>query len=149
MPPLRLSSASWGLAAVLTGWFGLDFVGVPGLVEREGVFTLAGLMLAILGVVLWGGWRGWRWLAPLYVAVLLIWVGLQLETHWLGYVFTSPSARRLAWYERAFGGHLAMLPARPGHTRPDAYHTLLAGLLLANLASTVRDCLPERGGDTP
>lgn len=148
MPPFRLSTATLAWASLLTAWFALDFVGVPRLVDREGAFTLAGLMLAILLVVLWGGWRGWRWLAPVYLAALVIWAGLQIETHWLGYAFNEPSAQRLAWYERAFGEHLAILPDRPGHTRPDAYHTVLAGLLLVNLVSTGRDSLrpgPLRG----
>ena len=135
---MQLSKPTRAALLALGLWFGLDFVGVSGLVEVEPVVSLAGLMLGLLVVFLIAGILETRYVAPIYSLSLLVWMWLQVETHWGTYLFPA-SQRKLDWYERAFGSHLRWLPSLPGRTTPDAYHTLLALLILVNLVLAVRD----------
>lgn len=135
---MRLSRATLLAAGLLTAWFALDFVGVARLVDREPLVSLAGVMLALMAVFLAGGTLRWRWLAPSYLAALLIWAALQVETHWSTFVLPA-TEKKLLWYARAFGDHWRLLPNLPGRTVPDLYHTVLAALLLVNLSLAWRD----------
>ncbi|MBX7166304.1 MAG: hypothetical protein K1X74_08130 [Pirellulales bacterium] len=143
MRTFRLGTATWALGAALAAWFALDFVGVHRLVDREPLVSLAGLMLALLVLLLIGGLARVRYLAIPYGLSLAVWAGLQWDTHWSTFLFTA-SPRKLAWYERVFGDHGHLLTARPGHTTPDTYHTVLALLLLANLLLVGRDLLRRK-----
>lgn len=134
-----MSAASIGTLAVLAAWFGLDFVGVEGVVAREPVLSLAGLMLALLALFALLGIAGVRFVAPLYATALGIWAALQIETHWSTYLFVDASERKLAWYSAVFGDHWRFLPEIAGRTTPDGYHTVLAVLIVANLALALRD----------
>jgi hypothetical protein len=144
---MRLSKATVVAALMLTVWFALDFVGVANLVDREGLVSLAGLMLLLMAGFLAAGMARWRFAAPVYAVALAVWGGLQIETHWLTWV-TSAGEARLLWYDRAFGDHWRILPESAGHTVPDAYHTVLAVLLAANLILALSDTF-RRGSPRP
>jgi hypothetical protein len=135
---MRLGKATLVAALILTVWFALDFVGVARLVDREGLVSLAGLMLVLMVGFLAAGLAGWRFTAPIYAMALAVWGALQVETHWLTWV-TGASDARLAWYDRAFGDHWRILPESAQHTVPDAYHTVLALLLAVNLILALVD----------
>jgi hypothetical protein len=136
---MRLSAATLAALAVLAGWFGLDFVGVAGIVDREPVLSLAGLMLAILAVFALLALGRVRFAAPFYAAALFIWAALQVETHWSTYLLFDASERKLAWYQSVFGPHWRFLPEEAGRTTPDGYHTVLAMLIIVNLLLALRD----------
>lgn len=138
---MRLSTLSIAGLAVLTAWFALDFVGVPGVVQREPVLSLAGVMLGLLGLFAVLGIARVRFAAPFYAVALAVWAALQIETHWATYLFIDASARKLAWYDAVFGDHWRFLPEIAGRTTPDGYHTVLALLIVANLALALRDTL--------
>ncbi len=142
--PMRLSLLTLVAALLLTAWFALDFVGVAHLVDREPLISLAGLMLALLGLFLLGGLARLRWLAAPYGLALLVWLALQVETHWGTYLFWPASETKLRWYARVFGDHWRILPDFSGHTTPDGYHTVLAGLLIVNLTLALRDVFARR-----
>lgn len=135
---MSLSRPTLAALVLLGAWFGLDFVGVPRLVDREPLMSLAGLMLGLLVVFLVAGARRVRFVTPVYSLALIVWILLQVETHWWTYVFPASQAR-LRWYDRVFGDHVHVLPSLPERTTPDAYHTVLALLLLLNLALAIRD----------
>lgn len=136
---MQTSSVSLAALAALMSWFALDFVGVPGVVDRETLISLAGLMLALLGGFAVSGFLRIRYAAPLYALTLAIWSMLQIETHWGTYLLFDASERKLGWYERVFGDHWTFLPAIEGRTTPDGYHTVLALLIALNLAIALRD----------
>jgi hypothetical protein len=137
---MRLTDASVALLVALTGWFALDFLGVPQVVDREPLLSLAGLMLAVLAGVAVAGLLRLPGVAAVYALALLIWAALQVETHWATYLLWDASERKLVWYERAFGDNWRFLPVLAGRTTPDGYHTVLMALILANIASAGRDC---------
>jgi hypothetical protein len=141
---VRLRKPTIIAAGLLTLWFALDFVGVRRLVDREPLVSLAGLMLALMAGFLVAGFFGWRWTAPVYSLALAIWAALQIQTHWLTYV-TAASEAKLRWYDRAFGDHWRVLPEWAGRTVPDAYHTILAVLLAANLCLALADTWRANG----
>lgn len=134
-----LSNATLTSLAVLTCWFALNFVGVANVVDAEPLFSLAGLMLAVLAAVAVAGLMGVRGVALVYSLALLIWAALQIETHWSTYLLFDASERKLAWYESVFGVHWRFLPPIANRTTPDGYHTILAISILTNLAFTARD----------
>jgi hypothetical protein len=127
-------------AAVLTAWFALDFVGVPKLVDREPLVSPAGVMLALMAAFIAAGLLRLPFVAPIYVAALAVWAALQIQTHWSTYI-SAASEAKLHWYARAFGDHWRVLPDLADRTVPDAYHTVLAVLLSANLAIALADTL--------
>lgn len=143
--PMRLSRTTLVLLVMLGLWFGLDFIGVPRLVDREPLVSLAGLMLALLAAFLLAGLLKVRYAAPVFGLSLVVWLWLQIETHWGTYLLPA-SERKLQWYGRVFGDHLRLLPSLPDRTTPDAYHTVLLVLLLASLASAIRDTLRREPG---
>lgn len=128
-------------AAVLLAWYALNFIGVPGLVQAESLRSPAGVMLALLLVLVLGSARGWPGSAPCFAVAMLGWLALQLGTHWWTYLFADPDPSRLAWYTRQWGGLIRVLPARSGRTVPDLCHTVLFILLLATLVAALRDGL--------
>jgi hypothetical protein len=145
---MELSRATLAALLALGSWFGLDFIGVRGLVDREPLVSLAGFMLALLIAFLVAGALHVRYAALPYALALLVWLVLQVEAHWRYYVLVAPQSR-IRWYDRAFGDHLRILPAFPGRTTPDAFHTVLLALLLLNLILALRDIYrPARGAQT-
>jgi hypothetical protein len=136
---MQLSALTLTALAVLAGWFGLDFVGVAGIVDREPVFSLAGLMLGVLSVFALLALGQVRFAAPFYAVALLIWAALQVETHWSTYLLFDAGERKLAWYQSVFGPHWRFLPEVASRTTPDGYHTVLAGLIVVNLLLALRD----------
>lgn len=135
---MRLRKSTMFAALILTTWFALDFVGVAKLVDREPILSLAGLMLALMALFLIGGLLQLRWVVPVYILSLAVWAGLQVQTHWSTYLLPAGEGK-LAWYGRVFGDHWRLLPELAGRTVPDAYHTILAVLIAANLVLALRD----------
>lgn len=138
---MRLSGPSLFLLGLIAVWFGLDFIGLPGVVSREPLFSLAGLMLGF--VVLFGalGLFKVRYAALFWLIALLVWAALQIETHWASYLFVDASERKAAWYSRVFGGNWRFLPGIEGRTTPDGYHTILGALIATNIVSALRDVI--------
>ena len=101
-------------------------------------------MLLLMLLFIAGGVRRIRYLAIPYTLALSIWAWLQWQTHWSTYVLPA-SAAKLRWYGQAFGDHWHLLPERAGHTTPDAYHTILAALIVVNLALALRDIFTRAG----
>ena len=138
---MQLSTLSLLCLGLLTSWFGLDFVGLPNVVEREPVISLAGVMLGLLAAFALAGVFMVRYVAPIYATALMVWTGLQVETHWSTYLLIDASARKLAWYNDEFGAHWRVLPEIAGRTTPDGYHTVLAVLIVLSFLVAVRDSL--------
>jgi hypothetical protein len=135
---MRLSNSTMMALVVLIAWFALNFIGVADLVEAEPPIGLAGVMLSILILVLAGGILSVDYVAAFYALSLLTWGFLQIETHWSTYLLAAADSK-LQWYEHAFGRFWHLLPPSPGHTVPDAYHTILALLIVFNLALALSD----------
>lgn len=140
---MRLSNATQFFLLALLVWFALNFRGVERLVSAEPLWSLAGLNLAVLSLIAVASLFRLGATAPLLSAQLTIWIFLQIETHWRGYAFGA-SAQRLAWYEANWGRFLSVLPELPGRTTPDAYHTILFGLMVLTLFCAIRDMLRNR-----
>jgi hypothetical protein len=140
---MKLSPIGLGALGLLAGWFGLDFVGLGGVVDREPLVSLAGLMLGILILAFAASIVRLRFTAPVFGLALLVWAALQIETHWSSYLFGA-SDGKLAWYERVFGDEWSFLPPIAGHPTPDGYHTVLFALILLNLVLVLRDLLGVR-----
>ncbi|NWG71062.1 MAG: hypothetical protein HXY23_05550 [Parvularculaceae bacterium] len=138
---MTLSERSLVLLAALAVWFGLDFVGAPGLVSREALVSPAGAMMAALAIIAILGVMRVRLSAALFLAALALWAALQIETHWATYLLVDASESKLRWYERVFGDNWRFLPLIAGRTTPDGYHAILAGLILVNMVSALADCL--------
>ncbi len=118
---------------LLIAWFTLDFFGVPGLVARDPLLSLAGLLEAALLIVL-----GLTILLPgvgavMRMLLLSLWAYLQYDSHWRGFFFGATEQRRAA-YARMFGRMRRVLPPLTARLVPDAYHTVLGALILVNLA---------------
>jgi hypothetical protein len=135
---MRLSRFTIVALLTLTSWFSLDFIGVPRLVDREPLVSLAGLMLALLLLFIAAGAFQIRNVAPPYALALLAWLVLQVQTHWSSYLLPA-SQSKLQWYDRVFGANIRILPALPTRTTPDAFHTALAALILLNLSLVAVD----------
>ncbi|HVS15201.1 MAG TPA: hypothetical protein VMV46_14830 [Thermoanaerobaculia bacterium] len=129
---MRLSRSTIAALLALALWFGLDFIGLRRLVDKEPLVSLAGLMLALLVAFFVAGALQFRYAAPPYVLSLLVWLALQIQTHWSSYLLPASQAK-LHWYDRVFGEHIRVLPVLPARTTPDAFHTVLAVLILVNL----------------
>lgn len=137
---MLLSRSTIAALLPLTLWFSLDFIGVPRLVDKEPLVSLAGLMLALLVVFLAAGVLQIRYAAPPYALSLVIWLVFQVQTHWSSYLLAA-SQSKLQWYDRVFGEHIRILPSLPTRTTPDAFHTVLAALILLNLTLVTVDIL--------
>ncbi len=136
---MRLSGVSLLLLGLLGAWFGLNFIGAPGVVSREPIFSLAGVMLGLVAAFALMGLLGLRYAAALWLIALLVWAFLQIETHWSTYFFVEASEKKAAWYARTFGGNWRFLPVIEGRTTPDGYHAILGALILANIGAAIRD----------
>jgi hypothetical protein len=136
---MKLSNTTILMLIALAAWFGLDFVGIDGIVQKEPLHSLAGLMLFVLAAVAVAGVLRVPYAAGIYALALLIWAALQIETHWATYLLYDASAKKLAWYQSVFGGNWRLLPERPGRTTPDGYHTALASLIVVNLLLALGD----------
>jgi hypothetical protein len=146
MSTARLRPTTIVLAAWLSVWFGLDFVGWPRLVDREPLMSLAGFMLATMLLFIVGGISRLGYLAMPYFVALGVWAVLQWQTHWSTYLLPASPAK-LDWYARVFGNHWRLLPDRPGHTTPDTYHTILVVLILCNLVGAFGDIFARQRFD--
>ena len=137
---MRLSRPTLLMLLGLALWFSLDFIGIVRLVDKEPLLSLAGFMLALLAAFLIAGLFEVRYMAAIFSLSLAVWLWLQIDTHWGTYLLPA-SQQKLRWYVRVFGDNIRVLPSLPGRTTPDAYHTFLAVLILANLLLAVRDML--------
>jgi CDP-diglyceride synthetase len=136
---MKLSNTTLLALVSLAAWFGLDFVGIDDVVQKEPLASLAGLMLLVLAMVAVAGTLRMPYTAGVYALALAIWAALQIETHWATYFLSDASAKKLVWYQSVFGDNWRFLPDRPGRTTPDGYHTVLAGLIVLNLLSALGD----------
>ena len=134
-----MSTSTLMATACLTIWFGLDFVGIAGVVDKEPILSPAGGMLVGLLLVSVAGTSRLPFVALVYAVSLLAWAVFQIETHWGTYLLFDADARKLAWYDVAFGANWRLLPLIRGRTTPDGYHTVLAALILANFILALRD----------
>lgn len=145
---MRLSASSIGILVLLNLWFGMNFVGVQGVVAAEPLASLAGLNLAVMAVCMLAGAAGIRYAAILTVAALSIWAFLQIETHWWGYAFGA-SPGKIAWHARVWGENWQLLPhPGAGRLRPDGYHTVLFALIVTAWLSVAGDVI-RRPGEPP
>lgn len=140
---MRISRASLALMIILAAWFGLNFIGIKSLVQREPLVSLAGLMLLVLAVLVSLAAARVRGTALLAAIALAIWAALQIEAHWSSYLLGA-TQKKLDWYDRVFGANWHLLPSWPGHTVPDAYHTVLFAALLTSLMSLLRDAIRRK-----
>lgn len=132
-----------GVHALLCAWFGLNFAGVPRWVSREGLVGVAG---ALLGAVVTAGIAyvlGWQAAALPMLPTLLYWCWIQ-RRHWIFYFLGAPPAM-VETYDQLFGKNVRILPIKPGGVVPDAYHTILHVLLVAELGLTIRACVRLAG----
>jgi hypothetical protein len=144
---MRLSGSTLTALVALAAWFSLDFVGVHGLVDREPLASLAGLMLALMVIFFVAGVFRVRYTALVYSVALLIWLWFQIDTHWSTYIMQA-SQPKLQWYERVFGNNFRVLPSLADHTTPDAFHTLLGALIVLNLFLATRNLLRSTARDS-
>lgn len=131
MPALKVALVSQGILLVyfqatmwlpLGGWNGsYEFHGVPpGLYLGMGIFQVVFLLAFI---------REIRWLMMAGLAFYLLWLGLQLYSWWVPYIFGA-SDQWQEVYSRAFESHFRFLPKFGNHLPPDAMHFVLQALLV-------------------
>lgn len=135
---MRMSHWTAGVLFALFGWYLVNFIGAPGVVTAEPLISLAGLMLVLLPILILMGLGESPYGLLALILVLLIWVALQLQTHWLGY-FWGADVGTVLWHRKAWGSNWQLLPMAPGRTVPDGYHTVLGVLLMTALLSAFRD----------
>ena len=82
---------------------------------------------------------GVRAVALLALPTLGYWCWHQ-RRHWVFYIRGAPP-EIVERYGQLFGGNIHIFPVEPGRVVPDAYHTILHILLVADLALTIRSCL--------
>jgi len=79
--------------------------------------------------------RRWRVAVAIATGLYAIWIWLQIETWWVGYlVGASPGWKRT--YARFFSQTVQVLPRVGDHLPPDACHLVLQLMVLAVLATT-------------
>lgn len=127
-----------GTLFVLFGWYLLNFIGAAGIVSAEPLISLAGLMLLLLPILILMGLGESPYGLLVLILALLIWIALQFQTHWMGY-FWGAAPDTVLWHRKVWGSNWQLLPTVPGRTVPDGYHTVLAGLILLALFSSIRD----------
>lgn len=124
------------LFALLILWFTLVLIGIPGLVTKgswRGVYGLVyGLLELILIVLFIGHLQKWKVEPLLTLAALIVWGSMQFISHWYGFFFGA-SANQLTRYYGMFSGTYRFFPKSPTRTVPDAFHTVLGLLIVANL----------------
>lgn len=124
------------LFALLTLWFTLVLIGIPGLVTKGSWRGLYGLLELILIVLFIGHLQKWK-VEPLLTLVgLIIWGSMQFVSHWYGFFFGA-SANQLTQYYGMFSGTYRFFPKSPTRIVPDAFHTVLGLLIVANLVVVI------------
>jgi hypothetical protein len=79
--------------------------------------------------------RRWRIAMAIATVLYAIWLWLQIDTWWIGYIRgASPAWKRT--YARFFSETVQVLPRGGDHLPPDACHLVLQLLILAALATT-------------
>jgi hypothetical protein len=121
-----------GALLLLGAWFTLDLIGIPGWVTRDELVSPAGLLEGLLLLLAAGYLLRWKITDGLALLVLAAWGYLQLQAHWQYFLFGA-ALDRVARYNQFYAGMARF--AGPSSTRliPDAYHTVLAGLIVLNI----------------
>ncbi len=117
----------------LTVWYGLSFIGVPGLVSpwnsSYGIWLYVALALAVgLIVGTYALWRGWDWSEWQLLSVLGAWVYVQYVAHWRRF-FTPPSPEIVQRYYEAFPTWY-LIPRQSDRVVPDGYHVIMHLLMI-------------------
>ncbi len=120
------------LFALLILWFTLDLIGIPGLVTQDSWRSPAGLLELILIVLFVGHLQKWKAEPLLTLAALIVWGYLQFVSHWYGFFFGA-SGNQLTRYYALFSGTYRFFPESQTRIVPDAFHTVLGLLIVANL----------------
>ena len=131
---------SWLLLVhtLLCAWFALDFIGVPRLVSKDPLRGLAGALLAAIVAIELAYLLGQQRAAFAAVPVLGYWCWNQ-RRHWI-FHFAGAPPEIVIKYASLFGDMVSILPRQPGRVVPDAYHTILHALLVADLALSLAAC---------
>lgn len=129
----RRDAAVLVVLLLLTAWFGLSFLGVPGLVTpwtvAYGVWFYVAIALAIgLVVGAWALWRGWDWGEWQLLSLLGVWVYVQYVGHWQRF-FVPPSPQIVQRYYDAFETWY-LIPKQSDRVVPDGYHTVMHLLMI-------------------
>ncbi len=124
------------LFALLTLWFTLVLIGIPGLVTKGSWRGLYGLLELILIVLFIGHLQKWKVEPLLTLVALIVWGSMQFIAHWYGFFFGA-SANQLTQYYGMFSGTYRFFPKSPTRIVPDAFHTILGLLIVANLVVVI------------
>lgn len=119
-----------------TIWFTLDLIGIPGFVVRDDLFSLAGLLEAGLLILCIGYVRHWKYTDYPAILILILWGYFQYAAHWQ-YYFLGASADQIKRYNKFYTGMYHFFSQSSTKIIPDAYHTVLAGLIILNIAIIV------------
>ncbi|MEE4197465.1 MAG: hypothetical protein V2I54_07455 [Bacteroidales bacterium] len=123
-------------------WYSLIFFDIP-LLTTEGhanpisMYGLLGLFLAILLV---GFLLRWNNIHSFGLLILLLWGFLQFNANWK-YLLMKPSEEKIQSYYQHFEHTLRFFPVSDQIIIPDAYHTILGGLLFINIVLVSRKIL--------
>ena len=119
-------------------WYSLIFFPVPRLLVpgTVNVVSLSSLLELFLVIILAGYLLHLKITEYFSLAVLGLWGYLQYEAHWK-YLIVPPPPRVLSRYYSYFHGTLRFFPPSPTRLVPDAYHTVLGVLILANLIAVL------------
>ena len=104
------------------------------------------LLFVVPAAVFWvGARRKSRWTMALAVLATAIWLGLQIRSWWIAYIFGA-SEQWARVYARAFAQATAVLPRWGNHLPPDAMHLVLQILLVGAVVTGVR-AIVRSGGE--
>lgn len=97
---------------------------------------------ALIPLLSWWGYRtGRRFALKLALGSCVVWLGLQLGTWWLPYLFGATDHWSRV-YQRAFAHSTPILPSWGNHLPPDAMHlvlqVLLMGVVISGFSALVR-----------
>jgi hypothetical protein len=98
-------------------------------------FLIVGAFM-IPAILFFLGYRK-RWSLLIWISLIsnLVWLVLQIQTWWIGYIFGA-SESWASTYERVFSHSTKLLPSFGRHLAPDAMHFVLQILLLVALITT-------------
>ncbi len=131
-------------SALLLGWYGLLYIGLPRFCGRvrfdEPDDLLYHLLLAalLLDVGLQVG--GWTYAGIGMLIILIVWGALQFRAHWLPYL-RGASMQDVQRYYRAFGDNLYLFRHTGDRILPDAYHTVMHFLMVVTFAASLLQVL--------
>ena len=134
-------------SAVLIGWYGLLYVGVPRLCgrvrlgEREDLLNHLLLVALLLDFAL-QVFR-WTYAGGGMVLILVVWGALQFRAHWLPYL-RGASQTEVQSYYQTFGGNLYLWRRRGDRILPDAYHTLMHLFMVVTFFASLLQMLTAR-----